>query len=76
MSKVKKTRLLIKAIHFGGFCVGCLANALLVVLVCALGLLFAVNLILSIIIGSLFAYPLATIANKYANLGFKKILRI
>lgn len=62
-------------ISFLGVIVGAIANALLVLVIYGLGLLMDSNQILSVIVGSLFAYPLAKLINKYANIGFKKLFK-
>ena len=61
---------------FLGFVVGAITNMCLVLGIYALGKLMSADISQSIMIGSLFAYPLAKIANKYAYFGFKKLLKI
>lgn len=62
-------------ISFLGIIVGAIANALLVLTIYGLGLLMQSNQSLSVVVGSFFAYPLAKLINKYANIGFKKLFK-
>lgn len=62
-------------ISFLGIIIGAIANALLVLAIYGLGLLMDSNQSLSVIVGSVFAYPLAKLINKYANIGFKKLFK-
>lgn len=59
-----------------GFLVGVGVNICGVLGIYGLGLLMSANVTQSILVGSVFAYPLAKLANKYANIGFKKLFKV